>query len=250
MRNLNFITREDLKHHIKNTISTYEKTLDGIDLSKFNSNIVDPIKMVFDSKVYRKSFEEVIKDELVRQRDKTNSNAIGYFHQNMFKYIKDCEVPQEGFDVIYTKKDGRKIYVEMKNKHNTMNSSSSQKTYMRMLNKIANESNAECFLVEAIAKNSQNIIWKVSLDGEKVENERIRRVSMDKFYEIVSGDKEAFYKICMELPKLIDEIIKENKELQVGSDTVVDELREKNPDLLKALYLLAFKEYEGFDKIK
>lgn len=73
---------------------------------------------------------------------------------------------------------------------------------------------------------------------------------MDKFYEIVTGDKEAFYKICMELPKLIDEIIKENKELQVDLDTVVDELREKNPDLLKALYLLAFKEYEGFDKIK
>ena len=90
MWNLNFITRENLKQHIKNTISTYEKTLDGIDLSKFNSNIVDPIKMVFDSKVYRKDFEEVIKDELVRQRDKTNSNAIGYFHQNMFKYIKRC----------------------------------------------------------------------------------------------------------------------------------------------------------------
>ena len=60
MWNLNFITRENLKQHIKNTISTYEKTLDGIDLSKFNSNIVDPIKMVFDSKVYRKDFEEVI----------------------------------------------------------------------------------------------------------------------------------------------------------------------------------------------
>ena len=64
-----------------------------------------------------------------------------------------------------------------------------------------------------------------------MENQRIRRVSMDKFYEIVTGDKEAFYKICMELPTLIDEIIEENKELQVGSDTVVDELREKNPDL-------------------
>ena len=36
MWNLNFITRENLKQHIKNTISTYEKTLDGIDLSKFN----------------------------------------------------------------------------------------------------------------------------------------------------------------------------------------------------------------------
>lgn len=249
MWNLKFITRENLKEHIKNTISTYEKTLDGIDLSKFNSNIVDPIKMVFDSKVYRKNFEEVIRDELVRQRDKTNSNAIGYFHQNMFRYIKNCEVPKEGFDVIYTKEDGTKIYVEMKNKHNTMNSSSSQKTYMRMLNKIAKDRTAECFLVEAIAKTSQNIIWKVSFDKEKMENEKIRRVSLDKFYEIVTGDKEAFYKICMELPNLIDEIIKENRELQVGTDTVVDELREKNSDLLKALYLLAFKEYEGFDKI-
>lgn len=249
MWNLNFITRENLKEHIKNTISTYEKTLDGINLDKFNSNIVDPVKMVFDSKVYRKDFEEVIKDELVRQRDKTNSNAIGYFHQNMFKYIKNCEVPKEGFDVIFTKDNGNKIYVEMKNKHNTMNSSSSQKTYMRMLNKIAKDSKAECFLVEAIAKSSQNIIWKVSVDGERMEDERIRRVSMDKFYALVTGDKEGFYKICMELPKLIDEIIDENKELQVGSDTVVNELREKNPDLLKALYLLAFREYEGFDKI-
>lgn len=53
----------------------------------------------------------------------------------------------------------------------------------------------------------------------------------------------------MVLPKLIDEIINENKELQVGSDTVIDELREKNPDLLKTLYILAFKEYEGFNKI-
>ena len=72
---------------------------------------------------------------------------------------------------------------------------------------------------------------------------------MDKFYEIDTGDKEAFYKLCMTLPILIEEIINENKELQVGSDTVVNELKEKDPDLLKALYVLAFKEYEGFDKI-
>ena len=250
MWNINFITKKDFKENIKNTILTFEKTLKSKDLKKFNSNIIDPIKMVFNSKVYEKDFKEVIKEEIARQRDKTNSNAIGYFHQNMFKYIKNCEVPREGFDVIVTLKDSKKIYVEMKNKHNTMNSSSSQKTYMRMQNKIASDSKAECFLVEAIARNSQNIVWKVSVDGERLENERIRRVSMDKFYEIVTGDKEAFYKICTVLPELIDEIIDENKELQVGSDTVVDELYHKNPDLLKALYLLAFKEYEGFNKIK
>lgn len=227
MWNLNFITKEDLKQHIKKTISTYAKTLESIDLNKFNFNIIDPIKMVFDSKVYRKNFEEVIKDELVRQRDKTNTNAIGYFHQNIFKYIKNCEVQQEGFDVIYTKNDNTKLYIEIKNKHNTMNSSSAQKTYMRMLNKIANDNQAECYLAEVIAKNSQDIVWNVSLDGQKMQNSRIRRISMDKFYEIVTGDKDAFYKICTVLPTLIDEIIKENSELQVSSDTVISELKEK-----------------------
>ena len=229
MYNIDFISEENLKEHIKNTIATYDQTLNGIDLRKFNSNIIDPIKMVFDSKVYRKTFEEVIEAELVRQRDRTNVNAIGYFHQNIFKYIDKCTVPEKGFDVIFKKSNNETIYVEM-------------------LNKIANDKSAVCFLVEAIAKHSQNTVWKVKVDGDNIENDRIRRVSMDKFYEIVTGEKDAFYKICMILPNLIEEIINENKELQVGSDTVVNELKEKNPDLLKALYLLAFKEYEGFDK--
>ena len=73
--------------------------------------------------------DDLVKSEIERQIDKSNNNAIGYFHQNIFKYIKNCIVPSHGFDVIYTRSNGEKVYVEMKNKHNTMNSSSSQKTY-------------------------------------------------------------------------------------------------------------------------
>ena len=94
------------------------------------------------------------------------------------------------------------------------------------------------------------LLKKKLIAGSQVSNERIRRVSIDRFYEIVTGDKEAFFKICKHLPKIIDEILDEYKELQVGSDTVIDELKEKNPDLLKALYLLAFKEYEGFEQLE
>lgn len=68
MYNIDFISKENLKEHIKNTIATYDQTLNGIDLRKFNSNIIDPIKMVFDSKVYRKTFEEVIEAELVDRK--------------------------------------------------------------------------------------------------------------------------------------------------------------------------------------
>lgn len=246
MWDLDFIDRNDFKKHVSDTIKTYDNTLKGIDLHSFNSNIIDPIKLTFDSKVYRKTIEEEIENELVRQRDKTNTNAIGYFHQNLFKYIDNCEVPNVGFDVIYTRPNGSRVYVEMKNKHNTMNSSAAQKTFLKMTTQILNDDNCDCYLVEIIAKRSQNIVWNVSLDYERVSNEHIKRVSIDKFYEEVTGDKDAFYKICKQLPIIIDEIISENNEFVVEDDTVISELRSTNPDILKSLYMLAFSTYEGF----
>ena len=79
-----------------------------------------------------------------------------------------------------------------------------------------------------------------------MSNEHIKRVSIDKFYEEVTGDKDAFYKICKQLPIVIDEIISESNEYVVEKDTVLDELRVNNPDILKSLYMLAFSTYEGF----
>lgn len=247
MWELDFITKEDLKRHVANTIRTYGDTLKSIDLKTFNKNIVDPIKLTFDSKVYDKTIEQVINEEIVRQRDKTNNNAIGYFHQNMFNYIAHCEVPQQGFDVIYTREDGTKVYVEMKNKHNTMNSSSSQKTFMKMMAKLLEEDNCQCYLVEIIAKRSQNIVWHVMLDNSAVEQPKIRRVSIDKFYAEVTGKQNAFKQLCNVLPSIIDEIIAENDQLSVEEDTVIDELRNLDPDILKSLYILAFNTYEGFN---
>ena len=244
---LDYISDNDLKSHIEKTLLTYSETIKSVGLEKFNSNLIDPIKLTFDSKVYNKSMETIITEEIARQRDKTNTNAIGYFHQNIFKYISNCEVPEHGFDIIFTKNNGSKIYVELKNKHNTMNSSSSQKTYMKLADKVSEDTLCECYLVEVIAKRSQNIPWVVSLDGERVSNDRIRRVSIDKFYEIVTGDSEAFFKLCKVLPEVINEILSNNEQMVVEEDTVIRELREKDSNVLKALYLLAFSSYKGFE---
>jgi hypothetical protein len=178
--NLKFISDEDLFNQVESTVKDFRSS---VDLKKFNNNIIDPIKLLFDSKVYNKSFEEIIQMEVARQIDKSNNNHIGYFHQNIFNYIGNDEwvVPKKGFDIINEK---RKIFVEMKNKHNTMNSSSSQKSYMKMQSKIIENPENQCLLVEVVATKSQNIPWETSLDGEKIVSEKIRRVSMDKFYEI------------------------------------------------------------------
>lgn len=261
--NLGFISDSDLFNHVKETVEKYRFT---IDLAEFNKNIIDPIKLTFDEKVYNKDIKDVIEFEVLRQFDKSNTNHIGYFHQNIFKYIgADWSVPQKGFDVvkeINVKKEKRdkedilqiwneseKIYVEMKNKHNTMNSSSSQKTYMRMQSVLIKEPTAKCMLVEIIAKKSQNITWGISLDGVSTSHENIRRVSIDKFYELVTEDKSAFKKLCEKLPTVIEDVVASLRQKQ-SSNTVITELEKLSPNLLKGLYLLAFKKYQGFENFE
>ena len=267
--NLDFISEEDLKKHVRATIMKYGEKLKSYDLKRFNSNIIDPIKLIFDKSVYRTSWEEIINNEIFRQRDKSNNNDIGYFHQNIFSYFKGCEVPKAGWDVIYRNPDGIKmpdgdivhtIYVEMKNKHNTMNSASSAKTYIKMQGQILEDDDCACLLVEAIAKKSQNIKWSTRVDGKNVDHKLIRRVSMDQFYAILTGEEDAFYKMCMVLPGIIRDVVNEKDSIEVPNDTVIAELRkiaslysDKSDDLAMAMavYMLGFNTYMGFgDKIQ
>jgi len=239
--NLGFISDIDIFNHVKETVEKYRF---AINLKDFNKNIIDPIKLTFDASIYKKSIQEVIESEILRQLDKSNTNHIGYFHQNIFKYFgNEWHLPKTGFDVA---NDKIQIYAEFKNKHNTMNSSSSQKTFMRMQAKLLKETDATCMLVEVIAKKSQNVAWSISLDGSNCTNEKIRRVSIDKFYELVTNDEFAFKKLCEKLPKIIEDVVLSLPQKQ-SSNTVFSELERISPKLSESIYLLAFKKYQGFE---
>lgn len=242
MRNYDlFISDENIYNHVRETVNRYSAS---IDLKEFNKNIIDSIKLTFDAKVYGRTMEEVVASECMRQMDKSNNNHIGYFHQNLFRYAGNgWTVPSEGFDVV---NEEQHIFVEMKNKHNTMNSAASQKTYMKMQNKIVRDSRATCMLVETIATKSQNKTWIVTVDKEQFNNEHIRRVSMDKFYEIVFGDAQAFAKLCRALPDILDDVIADMSR-EERQNTVFAELAAISPNIMKSLYLLAFRTYSGFD---
>ena len=242
MRNLTFISEEDFTNHVRATIEKYGEKLESFDLKRFNKNIIDPIKLIFDKTVY----------------------------QRIFQYIKNCHVPpngeEGGWDVIYKNPDGipipeagnvHTVYVEMKNKHNTMNSASAGKTFIKMQNQLLNDDDCACFLVEAIAQQSQNIKWETTVDKKKVGHKLIRRVSLDQFYSLVTGEDDAFYKMCMILPTVIEKVVKDLNGSIVPHDTVIDELRElaakqdiESEDLAVAMavYMLGFESYKGFSK--
>ncbi len=57
--NLGFISDVDIYEHVRNTVLQYRRS---INLNEFNANIVDPIKLTFDAKVYGKTMEEVVAD--------------------------------------------------------------------------------------------------------------------------------------------------------------------------------------------
>jgi hypothetical protein len=255
---LDFISEEDLGKHIRLTIQQYGEKLKSYGLKRFNSNIIDPVKLIFDKTVYRYSWDEIIKNEIFRQRDKSNTNDIGYFHQRLFQYIKDCEVPEAGWDVIFKPcggvvlPDGDRVstvYVEMKNKHNTMNSASSSRTFMKMQSQLLDDDDCACFLVEAIAKRSQNIPWTAPAAKK---HKRIRRVSMDAFYSLVTGQEDAFYNMCMVLPPAIERVVEASGAADVPNDTVIDELKriadDKGGSFVLALYMLGFGTYSGFSE--
>jgi hypothetical protein len=263
MWQLPFISEQDFIKHVQLTISQYGEKLVPYNLESFNSNIVDPIKLIFDKMVYNFSWEEIIKNEIFRQRDKSNNNDIGYFHQRLFQYIKGCSVPATGWDVIYKKDTGielpdgdkvQTVYVEMKNKHNTMNSAAAGKTYIKMQGQLLADDDCACFLVEAIAKKSQNVAWAVTVDNIKQNHKRIRRVSIDEFYALVTGQQDAFCQMCMALPDVIESVVKSFAATSTPKDMVYSELKSvadsNGGSFALALYLLGFNGYLGFASSK
>ena len=78
---------------------------------------------------------------------------------------------------------------------------------------------------------------------------------MDRFYAILTGEEDAFYKMCMALPTVMNAVVNEESSVNVPNDTVVDELRnvaalydEENSELSMAMavYMLGFNTYIGF----
>lgn len=269
MWTLSFISEKDFTNHVTATIEKYGEKLKSFDLKRFNKNVIDPIKLIFDKTVYQFSWEEIVRNEIFRQRDKSNNNDIGYFHQKIFSYIDNCHVPDNGteggWDVIYENPDGialpdgsvvHTVYVEMKNKHNTMNSASAGKTFIKMQSQLLTDDDCACFLVEAIAQRSQNIKWETTVDKKKVGHKLIRRVSIDQFYSLVTGQEDAFYQMCMFLPSVIQKAVDKLDSSIIPHDTVIDELislaqkqniRSDSLSVAMAIYMLGFGNYKGFN---
>lgn len=252
MSYLNFIRDEHLLKCIHNLYLTYSQCQQQMTMTKFYSNKVDPIKFHFDMSFNHIDPQNYIDLEIIRQNDKTISNAIGYFHQNLLGGIAGFENMGVGGGCDIRKLDNT-IFAEVKNKHNTMNSSSAEATYQK-LEKFANDyPNATCYLVEIIAKKSQNIQWSASLNGKNYNHPRVRRISADKFYELATGRANAFKELCEVLPRATQDYLKSicgnntnNNTSGNLYNTIHQRAKLNNLDILSQIMKDNFNDYNGF----
>ncbi len=118
---VNFISDEHFLECIENLHNSYIKAKEGISQKKFYSNKIDTVKLTFDAKFNNLTEEAVIKNEIMRQIDKSINNSIGIFHEQILGGVKGYEMGSlSGY---YIKATDDTLFADIKNKHNTMNSS-------------------------------------------------------------------------------------------------------------------------------
>ena len=270
-RKLKFIDENDFTKLVHDTVMSYADKLQSFDLERFRQSPVDPIQLIFDRAVYGLTWKELFGAEIYRQRKLLLQNEMNYFHKNIFRYIKNCRIPMNGeecgWDVIWESPEEiilsenirvHKVYVKIIERYDGINRIEARKLFIKMQDCLLKEKDCACFLVEIASDNSHDTEWEMICEGNTYRNSRIRRVSLDRFYALVTGEKDAFYQICMFLPEVIQHVVDLEGENLVPYDSVYDELKavagripisDEKPAFAMAIYMLGFSSYYPFCSI-
>lgn len=202
---LGFISDRDIYMHVRETVLQYRRS---ISLKDFNKNLIDPVKLTFDAKIYGQDFRQTIESECIRQIDKTNNNRIGYFHQYLFKYAGNgWEVPANGergcFDVV---NDARHIYSILLDNPAQLKKKDKIALLIKFFNQLLKDKEAICYAIDLGDHTSKCEIWKVNIDGHEYFTERLKIISIDRFYEIVFQHEGAYWELCEKLPDVLNDI--------------------------------------------
>jgi hypothetical protein len=193
---------------VENLHKSYLKAKNNISKKSFYTNKVDTIKLTFDAKFNDINEESLIQAEILRQIDKSINNSIGTFHEQILGGIKGFEVGKlSGFDI---KAKDDTLFADIKNKHNTMNSSSAESLFQKLSKYADTYKKSKCYWVQVLAKSSFCELWK------------------GKVQKVKSFSR----KVNIKIPQR--QFIGDHPQLRAAIETIVDRnVKKFNDDLLK-----------------
>ncbi|MFZ4454636.1 MAG: Eco47II family restriction endonuclease [Bacteroidales bacterium] len=249
---VNFISDKHLLFCIENLYKSYLKAKNNVSKKNFYSNKVDTIKLTFDSKFNVIDEESLIQGEIFRQIDKTINNSIGTFHEQILGGIEGYEMGNlSGFDIRATDET---LFADIKNKHNTMNSSSAEALFQKLARYADTYKKSKCYWVQILAKTSFNELWKGEINGKEYSHSRVFKISGDQFYALLSGEQDALFQLYKALPHAIQDYldsIGENQKEKENSalEEIQNEIELSKRNILDQITFENYSYYLGFDKL-
>jgi hypothetical protein len=162
-----------------NMLKTYSIAVSKLKIEKFYKNKIDVFKLLFDKAYFDLSDEELINREIARQVDKSINNAVGSFHEMILGGIDGYQMGQHsGYDI---KSNDDTLFADIKNKHNTMNSSSAESLFQKLAGFADRYRTARCYYVQILAKDSFEKPWFRIINGKEYSHSRVFEISGDRF---------------------------------------------------------------------
>jgi len=249
---VNFISDEHLLNCIENLHASYVKAKEKISKKKFYNNKIDTIKLTFDTKFNKIDEESIIETEILRQIDKSINNSIGTFHEQVLGGIEGYELGNlSGFDI---KAEDNTLFADIKNKHNTMNSSSAEALFQKLARYADDYKQAKCYWVQILAKGSFCELWSGDINGKEYSHSRVYKISGDQFYALLSGKQDAMFQLYKALPSAIKDYLKSVEETEeIAENSALEEIKsETKTSKRTVLDQITFENYSyylGFDKL-
>jgi len=248
---LDFISDEHLLSCIKNLHSSYVKAKANVSKKKFYKNKIDTFKLTFDAQFNNLNERSVIETEILRQIDKSINNSIGTFHEEVLGGIEGYERGYlSGFDI---KAKDDTLFADIKNKHNTMNSSAAEALFQKLARYADDYKKAKCYWVQILAKGSFNENWTGDINGKEYSHSRVFKISGDQFYFLLTGKETAFFELYQALPKAINDFLSEQKKQKETENSALSEIESQTAESGRSIFneitFENFSYYIGFDKL-
>jgi len=205
-----FISDKHFVDCVKWVCNAYTTEPDAKDIESLQENRLDPFKALFDMMNERMDSKKWLKKESIRQSDKTVNNPIGEFHQKLLGGVKGWSDLGTGDDShLDLKKNDDSIFMELKNKFNTVNGSSLESVRRKLEQAVSDHPASTSYWAFIIAKNGSSRETEWTYKG--TNNPKIKKVWGSKVYELVTGKPNALQEVWNALPEVIKVVIGETK---------------------------------------
>jgi len=249
---LSFISDEHLLTCIENLHKSYQRAKANVSKKKFYKNKIDTLKLTFDAKFNDLDEETLIKTEINRQIDKSINNSIGTFHEQILGGIAGYEIGNaSGFDI---KANDNSLFADIKNKHNTMNSSSAESLFQKLATYADTFKEANCYWVQILAKSSFNEKWFGEINGKEYSHSRVYKISGDQFYKLLTGKDNAFFELYEVLPRVISDYLNNQEDENFHKNSALEEIsassKASKRTILDEITFENYSYYLGFDELE